>query len=147
MKDSYSDYGDNEILDIMSKTLTIVVIVVLFFVSYFVIKIILKSRNVYYSTLRILGATKWISNQLLIIELLVLMNLGFFSIVGLVNISNAMSNPSGLFNILGNMYEYADFEVYALLYFVLFMMSLLISQKFAKSLFKKSALNTIREEV
>ena len=122
-------------------------IVVLFFVSYFVIKIILKSRNVYYSTLRILGATKWISNQLLIIELLVLMNLGFFSIVGLVNISNAMSNPSGLFNILGNMYEYADFEVYALLYFVLFMMSLLISQKFAKSLFKKSALNTIREEV
>ena len=134
-------------MDIMMKALTIVLIVVLFFVSYFVIKIILKSRNVYYSTLRILGATKWISNQLLIIELLVLMNLGFFSIVGLVNISNAMSNPSGLFNILADMYEYADFKIYALLYFILFMMSLLISQKFAKSLFKKSALNTIREEV
>ena len=147
LKDSYSDFGDNEMMDIMMKALTIVLIVVLFFVSYFVIKIILKSRNVYYSTLRILGATKWISNQLLIIELLVLMNLGFFSIVGLVNISNAMYNPSGLFNILADMYEYADFKIYALLYFILFMMSLLISQKFAKSLFKKSALNTIREEV
>ena len=147
MINTYSDYGDNAILDIMMKTLLIVLIIVLFFISYFVIKIILKSRNIYYSTLRILGATKWLSNQLLIIELLTLMNLGFFSIIVLANLCKLVSNPSGLIQIFKFISEYADFKVYALLYFILLMMSLLISQKFAKSLFKKSALNTIREEV
>lgn len=147
MKNSYSDYGDNQILEVAMRSLTIILIVVLFFVSYFVIKIILKSRNVYYSTLRILGATKWISNQLLIIELLVLMNLGFFSIAPFVEFSKMLSNPTGLFKYFANVGEYVDFKLYTILYIILFVMSLLISQKFAKSLFKKTALNTLREEV
>ena len=48
---------------------TIALIIVLFFISYLVIKIILKSRNIYYTTLRMLGATYRNVRRILDIEL------------------------------------------------------------------------------
>ena len=43
--------------------------------------------------------------------------------------------------------DYLTLKDYALLYLILSLMSYLISQKFAKKLFKKSVVSTIKEEV
>ena len=56
-------------------------IITLFFISYFIIKIILKSRNVYYSIIRMLGGTKKITTEILLIELLLVANLAYLSFV------------------------------------------------------------------
>ena len=49
---------------------TIGLVITLFFISYFVIKLILKSRNTYYTTLRILGANSSWLKRILDIELI-----------------------------------------------------------------------------
>ena len=149
MKESYANFKDNAISEVAMTALLIIVIIVLFFVCYFVIKIILKSRNIYYSTLRILGATKWITNQLLTIELFVLMNLSFFTVVIITEIFRRLNsnNAAAFIKYVASFRNYIKFSDYLILYLILLIMSFIISQKFAKSLFKKTALNTIREEV
>lgn len=59
------------IIKIIKVVVTIVLIIVLFFISYLIIKIILKSRNIYYTTLRMLGATYKNVRRILDIELFI----------------------------------------------------------------------------
>jgi hypothetical protein len=59
-------------IQIFKVIVTAGLLIALFFISYFVIKIILKSRNTYFATIRMLGATKKISKQLLDIELFII---------------------------------------------------------------------------
>ena len=65
------DQGEvfKRIIKIVKLIVTIVLIIVLFFISYLIIKIILKSRNIYYTTLRMLGATYKNIKRILAIEL------------------------------------------------------------------------------
>ena len=49
--------NESQIVKIFKVVVTIFVIIVVFFISYLIISIILKSRNIYYTTLRMLGAT------------------------------------------------------------------------------------------
>lgn len=46
-----------QVIKIFKVVITSILIFALFFISYFIIRIILKSRNVYFTTLRMLGAT------------------------------------------------------------------------------------------
>ncbi len=118
--------------------------VVLFFISYFIIKIILKSRNVYFSTIRILGATKKVARQLLNIELFVDINVAFFAFVEL-----ALLSQSGIitWQYITDMVAYFTLKDYVLVYIVLAIMSFLISNRYAHKLFKDSVMSTYREEV
>lgn len=137
--------GDyTQIIRIFKTIVTTVLIIVLFFVSYFVIRIILKSRNVYFSTIRMLGATKSISKQLLIIELLTVSNLAYFSFIVIIYL-----NYLGIYSIkfINTIINYLKFSDYIILYIILIAMSYLVSKKFAKKLFKNSAIKTIQEEV
>ena len=108
------------------------------------IKIILKSRNVYFSTIRMLGGSKKISKQLLIIELLAIANLVYILFVMFI-----LLNRLGIFNInfVNNMVEYLKLGDYVILYLILVCMSYLISLKYAKKLFKDSVIKTLTEEV
>lgn len=116
----------------------------LFFISYVIIKIILKSRNVYFSTIRILGATKRVAKQLLDIELLVDINIAY-----MVFALSTILARSGIINsaYLLDMTSFFTFKDYALIYLVLVIMSLLISNRYAHKLFKFSVMSTYREEV
>ena len=58
-----------KVFAIVKVVINIVLIVTLFFISYFVIKLILKSRNVYYTTLRILGSNVSNTKRILDVEL------------------------------------------------------------------------------
>ena len=129
---------------IITEIPIIIPMFLLFFISYFVIRIILKSRNVYYSTIRMLDATKRISIQLLIIELLTVFNTSF-----IIFLISMYLNYIKVINIgfLNTILEYLKLKHYIILYIILVIMSLLISIKFSKKLFKKSAISTIKEEV
>lgn len=144
MKDVLVSGDYIQAIKILKAVVTIVLIVVLFFVSYFVIRIILKSRNIYFSIIRMLGATKNISKQLLIIELLAVSNLAYFAFMIIIYL-----NYLGIYNIkfIDTIINYLNFSDYIVLYIILTAMSYLVSEKFSKKLFKNTAVKTIKEEV
>ncbi len=127
---------------IMSIVLVVVAIVV-FFIAYFVIRIILKSRNVYFATIRILGATRKNAKTLLNIELLTVMHIAYGIILVLISLiqNNIISN-----NTILEYIEYLKLGDYIFVYIVLVLMSLLISNRYSNKLFKDSAIKTHRIE-
>ena len=143
-KDTLAQFNMTEFVKIEKVIVTIILIVVLFFISYFIIKLILKSRNIYYAILRMLGASKTICRNLLTIELLTICNLSYFIFVGLVEINRLKSLNIGFINLVNNYFKLDD---YIKLYGILIMMSILISMRYSRKLFKNSAMSVYREEV
>jgi len=131
------------IIKIIRGVMFLIATIVLFFISYFIIKIILKSRNVYFSTIRILGSTKKQAKQLLSIELLLDINIAYFVFILLVVLvkSNLLNS-----DYIKDMVTYFGIIDYILIYIVLTIMSLLISNRYAHKLFKNSVMSTYREE-
>lgn len=144
MKNALAKTGMEEMMQMFKAAVTIILVIVLFFIAYFVINLILRSRNVYYSTIRMIGANKSTARDLLIIELLVVANLAFFLFTGTVLLTGNGIIPLGF---MQTILDYLKFSDYAVLYVVLMLMSFLISLKYAKKLFKDSAMKTIKEEV
>lgn len=146
MKDNLIDASAQYMgmLKIIRNVIFITATVALFFISYFIIKIILKSRNVYFSTIRILGATKKVSRHLLNIELLIDINVAYLVFVVLV-----LLTKTGVlsFDYIQDMVTFFTFRDYIAVYVILLLMSLLISNRYAHKLFADSVMNTYREEV
>lgn len=131
------------IIKVITIGLLIVVAIALFFISYFIIKIILKSRNVYFSTIRILGATRKNAKSLLRIELFTIMNIAYVGVIGIIVL---IKNNFIVNDYLQSMITYLELKDYILVYLLLFIISMLISNRYSKKLFKKSAMNTYRDE-
>ena len=91
-----------------------------------------------------LGASKKVAKQLLVIELLIVSNLAYFLFVLI-----AIFNQRGLLHIsfVDTVNQYFHFSDYLLLYIIITLMSYLLSQKYASKLFKSSVMNAYREEV
>ena len=136
--------GSLRIIKIIKVIVTIILIIVLFFISYLIIKIILKSRNVYYATLRMLGATYKNVRRILDIELFINSTLSY--IVLLLFIHLVKTDVIHL-EYIAQITEYIGLIEYVLMYLVLILISKLISRKFAKKLFKNTTINTYNEEV
>lgn len=132
------------IIKIIKVIVTIVLIIVLFFISYLIIKIILKSRNIYYATLRMLGATYKNVRRILDIELFINSTLSY--IVLLFFIYAIKINIINL-EYISKITEFLGPKEYILMYVILIAISGLISRKFAKKLFKNTTINTYNEEV
>ncbi len=144
IKDILINSGEDRILQVFRTVVTLVLSITLFFISYLVIKIILKSRNVYYSTLRMLGANKKISRQLLIIELFLDANIAYFGFIALLVLNKYNIIRIELFNTI---VEYLKFTDFAVVYLILILMSFFISLKYARQLFRNSTIKTYNEEV
>ena len=142
IKDTLVNSGIVETLRIFKIVITMVLVITLFFISYFVLRIIMKSRNTYFSTIRMLGATKKTAKNLLIIELLTVSNLAYFITLGFIYLGKIK-----VFSLkfVDTIYNYLHVSDYIILYAVLILMSYLISQKFSKKLFKSSAVSAIKE--
>ena len=144
IKDTLTKDGQAQVVEIFQTIVTIFLIITLFFITYFIIKVILKSRNTYFATLRMLGATRKISKQLLIIELLIVENLAYLiSVVVIILQAKQIINLSFIQTIV----DYLKIKDYILLYIVLIVMSYTISLKYAKKLFKNSSIKTYNGEV
>lgn len=133
-----------QIVKIVKVVVTIVLIFVLFFISYFIIRIILKSRNIYYTTLRMLGATYKSVKRILDIELFINSSLAYIGMLGIIylvkiNVIN--------FEYVAKLTNYLSIREYVLMYVILVVMARLISRRFSKKLFKNTAINTYNEEV
>ena len=144
IKDTLSKTGSSQIIEVFQTIVTIILIITLFFIAYFVIKIILKSRNTYFATLRMLGATRKVSKQLLIIELLIVENLAY-----LVSMSVIILQAKQIINwsFVQTLLDYLNISDYIILYVILIAMSYIISLKYAKKLFKETSIKTYNEEV
>ncbi len=132
------------IIKIIKLVVTIVLIIVLFFISYLVIRIILKSRNVYYTTLRMLGATFANVKRILDIELFVNASIAYGVLLGVLYCikTNVIKAEH-----IAKLTEFLSMREYVLIYVVLIVMAKLVSSKFARKLFKKTAISTYNEEV
>lgn len=131
------------IINIVNIIVLIILLVVLFFISYVIIKIILKSRHTYFTTLRILGSTKKVSKQILEIELFTILNISFLIILLLTYLINTNILE---FENLKKLFSFMEIKDYLLVYLIIFVMTYLISQRFARYIFKKSAIKTLNEE-
>lgn len=146
IKDSYVDLmQDVRIFVNLFRTIGLVVsLIALFFISYFIIKIILKSRNIYFSIIRMLGCSKQDVKMLIINELNTILIISYTLVLSLIAlVSNDIINIPYIKNLI----EYLKITDYLVLYIILFIISIVISLKYSKSLFKKSAIKTFNEEV
>ena len=133
-----------KILKIIKLVVTIILIIVLFFISYLIIKLILKSRNIYYTTLRMLGATYKNVRRILDIELFANSTVSY--LVLMVFIYLVKTNIIRL-GYIAKLSSFLSIREYVLMYVILIAISRLVSIKFARKLFKNTAINTYNEEV
>jgi len=150
LKDSYSDMtgGFDVVINLMTYGRLLIEFIILFFIAYAVIRLIMRSRNSYYSTLRILGATKRNTDNILRVELILMMIIAYgVDIAFVVLVSKGI-----LQDLVQNELE----EVTKLLYYltpldygilggVLLLMSLLIANRYSRHIFTKSAMKAFRE--
>ena len=98
IKDTMISDSSSEVTKIISVIVTIALIITLFFISYFVIKIILKSRQVYYSTIRMLGASVGVSMSLVIIELLNVAYIAYLTFLYIIYLNSQKVIKVGFIN-------------------------------------------------
>lgn len=120
------------------------ILIVLFFITYFITKLILKSRNVYFSTVRMLGATKQNCSGLLKTELFVVGNIAFFLCTALAVLLKTNVIQAGTLN---QLMSYLSVKDFAILYIVMCLMYILLAARYARQLFKQTAMNAYKEEV
>ncbi len=135
-------------LTFINKAISIVTMalefVVLFFIAYAVIRLIMRSRNSYYSTLRILGATKRNTDNILRVELVLMMAISYGLVAGASILARRGIIPAAS---LSKQLSFLNPLNYLLLLAVLLLMSLLIANRYSRKIFSKSAMKSYREEV
>ena len=119
-----------------------IALIALFFISYLIIKVILKSRNNYYSTIRMLGATKKDIKLLLNIELNLVL---FISYIIILIVLLLVKLKYIQIDYLNSAITYLKFTDFIILYLILFVISLFISRKYSKKLFSSSIMRTYKE--
>nr|WP_305146574.1 ATP-binding cassette domain-containing protein [Anaerovorax odorimutans] len=142
VKDTIYDMS-NDLTSIVQVPIAVIILFAVFFIAYFVIRLILRSRVSYFSILRMLGLAKKNIRRILDVELFAIVNIAF----GLFLIAVLLVNYDVIrVEYLKTLIEYLKVTDYIILYAVLLVMSYLISGKFARNLFKKTAMGSFREE-
>ncbi|MBQ6439863.1 MAG: ABC transporter ATP-binding protein/permease [Mogibacterium sp.] len=150
LKDSLSDMsgGFDVMLSLMTYGRLLIEFIILFFIAYAVIRLIMRSRNSYYSTLRILGATKRNTDNILRVELILMMLIAYgvdILIVFIIRsgiLQNLLSVDMGE---VTKILHYLTLTDYAALGAVLLLMSLLIANRYSRRIFTRSAMKAFRE--
>ena len=150
MKDSLTDVtgGFGGVLNMMTYVRLGLEFLILFFIAYAVIRLIMRSRNSYYSTLRILGATKGNTDTILRVELILMMLIAYGAdILFVVLVKKGILQDlihMELKEVEKLLYYLTPFD-YGVLGAVLLLMSLLIANRYSRHIFTKSAMKAFRE--
>ena len=132
------------ILKIFKLIVTVVLIVVLFFISYFVIKIIYKSRISYYATIRTLGGTKNICTSILRNELITIATLVYsLFMIFIIFVKKEIIK----FAYLKEIIKYIGIMNFLIIYIILIIMSILIANRYGKKIFKNSIIKNYGERI
>ena len=136
----------NAIVRVVRVIMFAISLVTLFLLSYFIITLILKSRNVYYSTVRILGGTKKICRDLLIMELFTDINISYIIFI-FIFVSSLANKGFIKLKFIADTVKYFRFSDYIYVYIILALMSIFITLRYSRKVFKYSALEAYREEI
>ena len=143
LKDHINNFMNEELVRIIQLPMAVIVCLAVFFIAYFVIRLILKSRGVYFATLRMLGMGKEPARRIMRVELILdcMISYALFMLfiylnrIGVVNSAKLMDHLT-----------YLTVRDYIVLAVILLVMAVLISGRFMRSIFKSSAMGTYREE-
>ena len=143
LKDHIYNFMNEEIINIIQVPLAVILCLAVFFIAYFVIRLILKSRGVYFATLRMLGMGKGPARRIMRTELLLvcLIAFGIFLLFIYLNYMGVVS--------IGRLMTYIDYlgvRDYVILGVILLVMALVISSRAMRSIFRSSAMGAYREE-
>ncbi|MBO4360314.1 MAG: ABC transporter ATP-binding protein/permease [Eubacteriaceae bacterium] len=147
LKDTLRNYDGawTLIQNIYNVIWSAVLTVVLFFIDYSIIRLIMRSRNTYYSTIRMLGATRFDVRSLLFLDLFNVLNIAFAVSLGAIwSLWKGYISIESTF--VTDILTYLSARDYLVIYAVLFVICFVISRKYAKQLFTDSALSTLRQE-
>ena len=150
LKDSLTDMtgGFNVVLNLMTYGRLLLEFVILFFIAYAVIRLIMRSRNSYYSTLRILGASKSNTDTILRVELILMMIIAYgvdIAFVVLVKKGILQELVHNDLTPVMKLLHYLTPVDYGVLGCLLLLMSLLIANRYSRHIFTKSAMKAFRE--
>ena len=132
-----------QIINLLKAFVLSVLVIALFFISYFIIRVVLKSRNAYYVTLRTLGASRRIAGRLLDIELFITASLAYALFLAFMLLVYAGVIT---WDFAAGMADFLTAGNYAFIYLIMLATSWLISRRFARKLFRDSVMNAYREE-
>ena len=143
LKDHIYNFLDEELVGIIQTPLAIVLCLAVFFIAYFVVRLILKSRGVYFATLRMLGMGKGPARRIMRTELLLvcLIAYGLFLLFIYLNNIGVIYSERLMTYIM-----YLGFRDYIVLGVILLLMALVISSRSMRSIFRSSAMGAYREE-
>ena len=144
LKDALTDMteGYGVMIQLMAYGRLIIEFIILFFIAYAVIRLIMRSRNQYFSTLRILGATKKNTDNILRVELILMMIIAYaIDMIFVVLVKKGILKIPSVSKLL---YFLTPME-YVMLAVLLLMMSLLIANRYSRSIFTRSAMKAFRE--
>jgi ABC-type antimicrobial peptide transport system permease subunit len=144
LKDAIVEEENAEgILSVLQVPLLIILVVVIFFITYFVTRLIIKSRDKYFSIVRMLGMSRRDVKRILDIEMLIVITIAFALFVLLcLLVANGVIKIAYLQYLL----DYLSVKEFVGLYIALAIMSYLISSRAARKLFRASAMETYRGE-
>ena len=150
LKDSLGDStgGYNVLITLMTYGRLLLEFIILFFIAYAVIRLIMRSRNSYYSTLRILGATKSNTDNILRVELILMMIIAYgvdILFVVLMNKGIIQELANNDLNEVTKLLYYLTPVDYGILGGILLLMSLLIANRYSRHIFTRSAMKAFRE--
>ena len=137
---------EKALMGAMRIIVVVLLLGVLFFVVYFITKLIMKSQNVYYSTVRMLGGNEDACSGTLLAELLVVFHIAFLFCLAVlikVRIFGSVIMPAYFVRLV----RYIEPFDYVILYIVVLLMTLLLAYRYSSQMFKKTAMNAYREEV
>jgi hypothetical protein len=133
-----------QVFKIFRLVLIIILLVALFFISYFIIKLIYKSRNSYYTTLRTLGSTKSICVNILRKELITVASIVYIVFLVLMYLVKISVIKGEFFK---DMLLYLTIKEYIIIYIILIIISVLISLRYGRKIFKDSIIKTYGERI
>ncbi len=143
LRDHINNFMSEELVSIVQLPISVIVCLAVFFIAYFVIRLILKSRGVYFATLRMLGMGKGPARRIMRVELVLdcMISYALFILFIYLNRTGVVSSEQLMDHI-----TYLTTRDYIILAVILLVMAVLISGRFMRSIFRSSAMGTYREE-
>lgn len=132
----------NDLGGIIKVPMAVILTLAVFLIAYFVIRLILKSRSVYFTILRMLGMARRNIRRIMDVEMLLVSNIAY----GIFLVCVALVKEGYIkVQYIMDLIQYLSVVDYVVLYIIILLMAYLISGKFVRSLFKKTAMGTYRE--
>jgi len=135
------DYMWERVERLLTTGMSAALLIVLILISYFIIRLIMRSRNTYFSTVRILGGTMGECRSLIVIELLTVLCLSYACFIGAIWAAGKGYYSTVLTDAALRFLAVRD---YAVLFGILLVICVWIALRYSRQLFKNSAINTLK---